>query len=152
MTTPPPVRPRARYRGKAASGRDGGTVTVIAALAGLALLLMAGLVVDGGGRLRAAGRADRIAGEAARAAVEAADTRRATLVLDRHAAVAAAQAYLRTAGVSGVVAIAGPRTVRVTVAVTGDYLILGLVGAGRYAVTGTAEATLSVGVGPGDAR
>jgi len=152
MTTRPRLRPRLPYRGKAAGGRDEGTVTVIAALAGLALLLMAGLVVDGGGRLRAVGRADRVAGEAARAAVEAADTRQATLGLDRHAAVLAAQAYLRTAGVSGTVAVTGPRTVQVTVAVSGSDLILGLAGAGRFTVTGTAEATLSVGVGPGDAR
>jgi Flp pilus assembly protein TadG len=152
MTTRPRLRPRLPYRRTSAAGRDDGTVTVIAALAGLALLLMVGLVVDGGGRLRAVGRADRIAGEAARAAVEAADTRQATLALDRHAAVLAAQAYLRTAGVSGTVAVTGPRTVRVTVAVSGSDLILGVAGAGPYTVTGTAEATLSVGVGTGDVQ
>jgi Flp pilus assembly protein TadG len=152
MTTHPRLKSRLPYRALAGAGRDRGTVTVIAALAGLALLLMAGLVVDGGGRLRAVGRADRVAGEAARAAVEAADTRQATLALDRRAAVSAAQAHLRAAGVSGTVAVTGSRTVRVTVAVSGSDLILGLVGAGQYTVVGMAEATLSVGVGPGDAR
>jgi hypothetical protein len=126
--------------------RVGRPAAVLAALSGLALLLMVGLVVDGGTRLRAVGRADRIAGEAASAAVEAADTRQARLGLDRPAALAAARAYLRAAGVEGAVAITGPRTVRVTVTVPGTDLILGLTGAGRYTVTGSAEATLAVGV------
>lgn len=125
-------------------------ITVFTSLAALALLLMVGLVVDGGGRMRAVGRADRIAAEAARAAVEAADTRGQTLVLDRPAAVAAASAYLRTAGAAGTVTVTGPRTVRVTATVTGHYLILGMVGAGGYEVAGTATASLSVGVTSGD--
>lgn len=62
--------------------------------------------------------------------MEAADTRQATLTLDRHAAVLAAQAYLHTAGMSGTVTVTGPRTVRVTVAVPGSDLVLGLAGAG----------------------
>ena len=148
----PATRRGRPYRSRAAVAGDRGTVTVLAALSGLALLLMVGLVVDGGARLRAVGRADRIAGEAARAAVQAADTRQATLGLDRPAALAAARGYLHTAGVGGTVTVAGPRTVRVTLAVSGSDLILGVAGAGRYTVTGTAEATLSVGVGPGDAQ
>jgi Flp pilus assembly protein TadG len=122
---------------------------VLAALSGLALLLMVGLVVDGGARLRALGRADRVAGEAARAAVQAADTRRTTLGLDWPAAVAAARAYLHTAGVEGTVTLTGPRTVRVSVTVTGSDLVLGL-GAGSYRVSGSAEAVLSAGVDTGD--
>ena len=125
-------------------------ITVFTALAAVALLLIIGLVVDGGERMRAVGRADRIAAEAARAAVEAADTRGPTLTLDRPAAIAAATAYLRTAGADGTVVITGPRTVRVTATVTGRYLILGLAGAGSYQVAGTATASLSVGVTTGD--
>jgi Flp pilus assembly protein TadG len=142
---------RRPYRGRPVAD-DRGTVTVLAALSGLALLLMVGLVVDGGSRLRAVGRADRIAGEAARAAVEAADTRQPTLGLDRPAALAAAHAYLHTAGVDGAVAITGPRTVQVTVTITGTDQILGLTGTGRYAVTRSAQATLAVGVDTGDTR
>jgi hypothetical protein len=121
-------------------------VTVFTALAAVALLLMVGLVVDGAGRMRAAGRADRLAGEAARAAVEAVETRGRTLMLNRPAAVAAATAYLRSAGVTGTVTVVGPRTVRVTVTVPGSYLILGLVGAGGYHLSGSADATTVVGV------
>lgn len=126
--------------------RDGGMVTVFTALAALALLLMVGLVVDGAGRMRALGRADRVAAEAARAGVEAVDTRGRTLVLDRPAARAAASSYLRAAGVAGTVTVTGPRTVAVVVSVTGTDVILGLVGSGTYAVSGSAQATLSVGV------
>ena len=127
-------------------------VTVFTALAALALLLMVGLVVDGAGRMRALGRADRIAAEAARAGVEAADTRGPVVVLDRPAARAAAAAYLQAAGVTGSVTISGPRTVAVVVTVAGTDVILGLVGSGKYAVTGSAQATLSVGVETGDGR
>jgi hypothetical protein len=130
--------------------RDGGMVTVFTALAALALLLMVGLVVDGAGRMRALGRADRVAAEAARAGVEAAESRGRTLVLDRPAARAAASSYLRAAGVAGTVTVTGPRTVAVVVTVTGTDIILGLVGSGTYAVTGSAQATLSVGVETGD--
>ena len=133
------------YRHCRADG-DRGMVTVFTALAGLALLLMVGLVVDGGDRMRAVRRADRVAGEAARAAVEAADTRGRTVTLDRPVAVAAASAYLRAAGVAGTVTVTGPRTVHVEVSVPGTYLILGLVGSGQYEVTGSADAGLSVGV------
>lgn len=127
-------------------------VTVFTALAALALLLMVGLVVDGAGRMRAVGRADRVAAEAARAAVEAADTRGSTVTLDRAAATTAAQSHLRSAGLSGTVTVTGPRTVRVTVTVHGQYLILGVIGAGGYQVDGAADATLAVGVDTGTAR
>jgi hypothetical protein len=113
------------------------------------LLLMAGLVVDGAGQLRAAGRADRLAAEAARAAVQAADTRGPALTLDQPAAARAARAYLAAAGVTGTVTTTGPRTVQVTVTVPGHYLILGLVGAADYTATGQAAATLAVGVTAG---
>ena len=127
-------------------GGEAGTVTVFTALIALALLLLAGLVVDGGGRLRAVGRADRIAAEAARAAVEAVNTRGRTLVLDRPAAVAAATAYLHTAGATGTVTITGPRTVHVSAVLSGHYLIVSLTGTTSYQVTGTATATLAIGV------
>ena len=141
-----------RHNGSASRGvGDGGMVTVFTALASLALLLMVGLVVDGGDRMRAVGRADRVAGEAARAAVEAADTRGPTLTLDRPAAMAAASSYLRAADVAGTVTVIGQRTVHVEVRVDGTYLILGILGSGRYEVSGSADASLSVGVTSGDA-
>ena len=129
---------------------DRGSATVFAALAAIGLLLMVGLVIDGAGRLRAAGRADRIAAEAARAATEAANTRGATITLDPDAAVAAAQAYLSGEGVTGTVALVGARTVQVTATVTGHDLLLSLAGGGAYALTRTERASLAVGVTTGD--
>ena len=100
---------RGRDNGSGGRGEgDAGMVTVFTALASLALLLMVGLVVDGGDRMRSVGRADRVAGEAARAAVEATDTRGPTLALDRPTAVAAGSSYLRAAGVAGTVTVTGP--------------------------------------------
>ena len=139
-----------QLRRQGRGGGDRGMVTVFTALAALALLLMVGLVVDGGGRMRAVGLADRIAADAARAAVEAVDTRGQTITLDRPTAEAAATAYLRSAGVTGRVTLTGPRTVHVEVTVEGTYLILGIVGSSRYEVTGSADAGLSVGVESGD--
>jgi Flp pilus assembly protein TadG len=150
-----PAVPLRRRRAQAAAERlrrESGLVTVFTALAALALLLMVGLVVDGAGRMRAVSRADRVASEAARAAVEAADTRGAAVTVDRAAATATAQSYLRSAGLRGTVTVTGPRTVRVTVTVPGEDLILGVLGTGGYEVDGTAEATLTVGVDPGSAR
>jgi Flp pilus assembly protein TadG len=123
-----------------------GSILPMTALAGLALLLLAGLVVDGGSRLRAAARADRIAAEAARTAVQSVDTRGRTLRLDPTAAVRSARGYLTEAGVSGTVTVTGPRSVQVTVSVAGHDVILGLVGGGNYIRTGSATARLAVGV------
>ena len=141
------LRRRLHPAGRAA---DAGMVTVFASLAAVGLLLMVGLVVDGGGRMRAVGRADRIATEAARAAAEAADTRGTTVTVDHADAVRAATAYLTAEGVTGTVTATGPRTVHVTVTVHGTYLILSVLGTGNYTVTGSADATLAVGV-TGDA-
>ena len=91
-----------------------GTVTAFTALAALALLLMVGLVVDGGGRMRAVGKADRIASETARAAVEAADTRGRTLTIDRPAAIVAANAVVLNDVVvpPGALAVGTPATIK----------------------------------------
>jgi hypothetical protein len=125
---------------------DRGSITVLAALAGLAVLLLAGLVLDGAGRLRAAARAERVAAETARAAAQAADTRGPALTVDRAAAARAARRYLSAAGVTGTVGFTGPRCVQVAVTVRGHDLILGLLGHPDYTLTRQATATLAVGV------
>lgn len=121
-------------------------MTVLVALTGLAVLLLAGLVIDGAARLRAAARAERIAAEAARAAVQATDARGPTVTLDRAGAVRAARAYLTAAGVTGTVTVTGARTVTVAATVHGSDIILGLVGQPDYTSTRTASATLAIGV------
>jgi len=114
----------------------------------LALLLVTGLVVDGAGILRASARAEQVAAEAARAAVQAADTRGAAVRIDQPAAIRAARAYLDVASVEGQVRITGPRTVEVTTTVHGRYVILGVLGRPGYARVGTARVALAVGGTP----
>ncbi len=129
-------------------GTDRGSVTVFVRMAGLALLLMTGLVVDGAGTLRASARADQVAAEAARAAAQALDARGATVRIDRPAAIRAARAYLDSAGVTGQVQVIGSRTVEVSDTVHGRFLILAVLGRPGYTRVGTARVTLVVGVTP----
>ena len=129
-------------------GNDRGSVTVFTALAGFALLLITGLVVDGARTLRASARADQVAAEAARAAAQAADTRGPDIRIDQPAATRAVRAYLDAAGVEGQVRITGARTVEVSTIVHGRYVILAVLGSPGYTRTGTAQVTLSVGVPP----
>lgn len=135
------TRPAAR------PSRDDGQITIMAVIlvAGLSLLL--GLVADGGAKLQALARADTIAAEAARAALTAVDARGPTTVLDAPSAIRFGHAYLTTSGHTGTVHVTGPRTVQVTVEVTGPYP-LGVFG-GTYRATGTAVGELGVGVRTG---
>ncbi len=130
--------------------RDAGSVTVFIAVTMLGLLVLCGLVVDGGAKLRATQRADRIAAEAARAAGQAVDP--AALVagdvtVDRAAAVESAHAYLAAAGVAGTVALSPDVTaIEVDVVVTAPSVFLGLVGIDSFSVTGHGRAVLVHGV------
>lgn len=129
---------------------DAGSVTVFVAVTMLGLLVLCGLVVDGGAKLRATQRADRIAAEAARAAGQAVDP--AALVagdvtVDRAAAVESAQAYLAAAGVTGTVALSTDGTaIEVDAKVTAPSVFLGLVGIESFSVTGHGRAVLVHGV------
>ncbi len=130
--------------------RDAGSVTVFVAVTMLGLLVLCGLVVDGGAKLRATQQADRIAAEAARAAGQAVDP--AALVagdvtVDRAAAVESAQGYLTAAGVTGTVALSPDGTaIEVDVMVTAPSVFLGLVGIESFSVTGHGRAVLVHGV------
>jgi hypothetical protein len=130
--------------------RDAGSVTVFVAVTMLGLLVLCGLVVDGGAKLRATQQADRIAAEAARAAGQAVDP--AALVagdvtVDRAAAVESAQGYLAAAGVSGTVALSPDGTaIEVDVVVAAPSVFLGLVGIESFSVTGHGRAVLVHGV------
>ncbi len=121
-------------------------VAVIAA----GLFAMVGLSVDGGGRMRTIEHADNIAAEAARAGGQAIDVSKAVAgtadVIDPDAAVAAADDYLRKAGVTGVATVTGGgKDITVTVTITYEPLMLSLVGLGPWTETGTATATLLTG-------
>ena len=130
--------------------RDAGSVTVFVAVTMLGLLVLCGLVVDGGAKLRATQQADRIAAEAARAAGQAVDP--AALVagdvtIDRAAALESAEGYLAAEGVTGNVALSPDGTaIDVDVVVTAPSVFLGLVGIESFSVTGPGRAVLVPGV------
>lgn len=125
-----------------------GAVTIFVAVAVLGLLAIAGLAVDGGAKVRAAQRADRVAAEAARAAGQAVDLPALLagegVTVDRRAAVAAANTYLARAGVDGSVDVldAGA-TLRVTTMTSETTIFLGLIGIPRLSVSGAAEVRLT---------
>ena len=117
------------------------------AVMALALFVMVGLSVDGGGKMRAQLHADNVAAEAARAGGQAIDVSRAVAgtadVVDPTLAKAAADAYLRTAGVHGSAQILpGQRSILVTVTITYKTKFLDLIHIDSWTETGTATAVL----------
>jgi hypothetical protein len=127
--------------------RDEGRIALLVIVLTLAVLAMIGLSVDGGGKLRALQRADRLAIEAARAAGQAIAAPQAIRggekVVDPGAATEAAQNYLAAAGVTGNVTVSNDRkqvTVTVTIVYTTQFL--GLVGIDTLPATRQASAVL----------
>jgi len=132
------------------SGREAGEegrVTAFVVVAVTALLLVAGLVLDGGNALAARTRAIGIAEEAARAGCQQLDlvAYRAgpPLRLDPGAADRAARAYLAAAGADGVVTVT-PNSVTVAATLRTEPALLGVVGVGPFVVTGTGAARPAV--------
>jgi hypothetical protein len=123
---------------------ESGMVTAFVVVFTLALLAMAGLVLDGGLTLAAKVRAIDDAQAAARAGAQAIDIPlyRATgqITLDPSQAVADAEHYLAGAGNTGTVAVTGNQ-VTVTVRLIQPTQILSIVGVDTMSVTGTGTAT-----------
>lgn len=122
------------------------------ALSTLAILMVMGLLVDGGGALNAANRATSLAQEAARTAGQQIDPAQAiegtAITIDPDAAAAAAQDYLAAAGVQGTVTVTdGGLSILVTVNDTYDTFFAQFVGKGTIHVTGTATAHLQTQAG-----
>lgn len=134
----------------AGTDREAGSVTVFAAITMLGLLILCGLVVDGGAKLRAAQQADRVATEAARAAGQAIDP--AALAdgetrVDRQAAIDAAAAFLTASQANGTASVTPDGTgVDVVVTTTTPTVFLSLIGVSTLTVTGHGRATLVHGV------
>lgn len=132
-------------------GDERGSATAFLAVAVLALLLMAGLVVDGGGKVRAAQRADRIAAEAGRVAGQQIDLPQAVAGqrprVSPAAAVEAARTYLRQAEVTGEVAVSPDRReITIEVTTVTSTVFLGLVGLNELTARGSATVTLVPGI------
>lgn len=124
-------------------------VTAFVVIFTLALLLLAGLVIDGGLTLAARVRAIDEAQAAARAGAQAINLPlfRATgqVALDPDQAQAAAQTYLAATGNPGTVTVNGDQ-VTVAVTISQPMQILGLAGIGHLTVTGHGSAIAEHGV------
>lgn len=144
MRTPDKQAPTDR-RGRG----DDGMVTAFVVIFVLALLLLAGLVIDGGLTLAARVTAIDEAQAAARAGAQAVNLAayRATghETLDPAQATAAAEAYLGATGHTGTVTVAGDQ-VAVTVTIRQRMQILDIAGIGHLTVTGTGVARAEHGV------
>ncbi len=130
-----------------------GMVTAFVVIFMLALLLLAGLVIDGGLTLAARVQAIDEAQAAARAGAQAINIPlfRSTgeIVLDPAQANQAAESYLAATGHTGTVQVSGDDVV-VTVSITQPMQILGIGGVGSLTVTGHGTAAAQHGVtGPG---
>lgn len=130
-----------------------GAVTVFVVILTMTLLLVGGLVLDGGYTLAAQRRAFNAADAAARAGAQAVDldALRATgaVQLDAAAASALAESYLADTGYRGAVLVDGD-TVRVTVSFQQPMVILSVVGVGPLEIKGEGEARAVRGVVAGD--
>jgi Flp pilus assembly protein TadG len=127
---------------------DSGQVTVFLVGIMAALLLLAGLVIDGGNVLAARRVAIDNAEAAARAGAQAISISSyrssGKVVLDASAAEAAAESFLRSLGEQGSVAVSGD-TVTVTVHLRQRLAILSIVGVSALTVTGTGTAVPVLG-------
>ena len=137
-----------RRRLAGAGDDESGMVTAFVVIFTLALLAMAGLVLDGGLALAAKVQAIDDAQAAARAGAQAIDIPlyRATgqVTLDPGEAVADAHRYLAASGHTGTVAVTDDE-VTVTVSVTQATQILSIVGVDQLTVSGTGSATAQQG-------
>ena len=123
-----------------------GSITLFLAISAVGLLVLAGLAVDGGAKVRAVQRADRIAAEAARAAAQALDIAAVRsgegIAVDRRAAVRAAHEYLASAGVEGAASFAGGSRLTVVTHTSTPTVFLSLVGVAQLRVSGRADVVL----------
>lgn len=130
-----------------------GSVTVFVVVLTMALMLVGGLILDGGFTLAAQRRAFNEADAAARAGAQAVDldALRATgaVQLDPAAATALAELYLAGTGHRGTVRVDGD-VVCVTVSFHQPMAILGAVGVGPLEINGEGEARAVSGVAKAD--
>ncbi len=136
------------------SRHDAGAVAITLAVCMVALIALAGLVVDGSRAMHAQSQAHDLAGQAARAAAgQLSDTslRQGTpsqVRVNPSAAIRAAQDFLNVAGASGTVNV-GAREVTVTATVPARTAILSIVGIRDVDGTSTATALILHGTTEG---
>lgn len=130
---------------------DAGSVTLFFTITVIGLLLMVGLVADGGAKVRGIQNADALAADAARVAGQSINTTTAIPgnppTVNRSTAIRAATTYLTRHGATGTVTITnGGRTVSVETTATVHTVFLSLIGISTFTVHGHAGADLVRGV------
>lgn len=132
--------------------REDGQLSAFVVLLTVPLVLLAGLVVDGGGVLAAHQAAISAAFEAARAGAQAIDIdvlrSSGAVVLNPDEARVQALGYLEAAREDGTVVVVG-NSVTVTVSLRRGLAVLSAVGVGPVTVSGTATATATQGINGG---
>lgn len=135
-----------RLRRQHACAGDRGSITLFVVVIALGLFVAVGLVVDGGGKVRALQRADDVAAEAARAGGQAIQAgvaiRGEGAEASADEAQAAARAYLSSAGVAGSVTVTGGTRLTVDTSTTYTPVFLDMIGIGTQTTTGHAEVRL----------
>jgi hypothetical protein len=121
------------------------------AITAVGLLVLIGLVVDGGAKVRAIEQADTVAAEAARAAGQAIALPGVMsgrqLAIDTPRARAAATAYLAAHDAAGTVTLdPGGRAITVTATITQPTVLLDLIGVREITAHGAATAILQRGI------
>ncbi|MEV4555402.1 hypothetical protein AB0K51_00230 [Kitasatospora sp. NPDC049285] len=146
------MRPLRAARTPAAE-RDRGTISVMVAALAVSLVVLVGLVLDFGGRLRAIERADALAQEAARVGGQQLDVKKlrdgAGYQLDQATADAAARAYLAGRGGSVEITFPDPQTISVTLDTDYSTALLSVVRLTTLPVHGHGKATLVHGITEG---
>ncbi|MEV4105926.1 pilus assembly protein TadG-related protein [Nonomuraea sp. NPDC049649] len=133
---------------------DRGSVTAFSVVFTMALLICAGLVVDGGTKIQAYREAYAVAEEAARAGAGQVDVDRVyvkggRIEIDSTKALSAARAYLGSAGHQGRAAMTGDRTIQVTVTVSRPTKLVSLMGITSVTATAKASARMFHGIEQG---
>lgn len=128
---------------------ESGQLTAFVAVLGFALVLVAGLVADGGGVLAAHQQAVSDAFEAARTGAQQLDQSAlrsaGTVSVDPQAARSAALSYLGKLGETGTVSV-NADSVTVTVSFRHPLAVLSAIGIGPVAISGTATASATQGI------
>ena len=133
------------------SRNDAGSITVWLAMISLTVITCVGMAVDLGGQVLAHERAHDLAAQAARAGAEQVQAPAAiegtTVTIAPAAARAAAEAYLKSAGVTGTVTVTSGTTITVTVTESYRPRFLELIGVTHLNVIAHASADLIRTVG-----
>lgn len=137
----PVGRPARRARTWVVDER-GAVYTVFVAILAPALIVGVGAVVDGGGKIEAARRADSAAYTAVRVGGEAAASKVADGKSPGSVAASAARSYLAQAGVSGSAQVKG-RTLTVQTTTTYKTLFLGIIGIDQLTAHGESSAAVN---------